>query len=222
MAATATLQPQLDTIAAGAAPWIESTLSPPELITLESQWAADRESPYPVPAVGSVAPFFSLHDSNGSTVTLQQLVDSGKHTVLLWYRGAWCPFCQATVKAYNARVDDFAAANAQVVAITPTLPEHTAKTVAEFGLRYTVLSDVGNEVARQYGTLNQLSEDLRGVYLKLGAPLSSIYGDTATHLPHPGVFVVEAKTGTLAFSRVEKDYRIRVEPDELLSVLKQL
>ena len=219
---TAVLQPQLDAISARSAPFIKQKMNAHELSVYEAQFAADKVNPYPVPAVGTAAPAFSLQDSAGNTVSLQQLVDSGKHTVLLWYRGAWCPYCSATLKAYNARVDDFAAANAQVVAITPTLPEHTAKTVAEWQLKYTVLSDVGNKVARQYGTLNQLSEDMRNISAKLGTSYETLYGDADSNLPHPGVFVVEAVTGALKFSRVEMDYRVRVEPDELLTLLRGL
>ena len=220
MSTAVTLQPQLDAIAEGSGPWIASKLSQQELQYFGSQFGPDRNNPYPVPAVGSQAPPFSLQDSNAKTVTLQQLVDSGRHTVLIWYRGAWCPFCTATMKAYNARLADFAAVNTQIVAITPTLPEHTAKSVAEWELKFAhVLSDIGNVVARQYGTLNQLNEDMRTIQTKLGTDFKSVYGDKDSHLPHPGTFVVQAKTGKLIFSRVEMDFRKRVEPSELLSLL---
>lgn len=142
--------------------------------------------------------------------------------MLVWYRGAWCPFCAATLKAYNARIDDFTHNNAQVIAITPTLPEHTNKTVEEWGLNFTVLSDVGNVVAKQYGALNQLNEDLRNISARLGTDYATLYGDVDSNLPHPGTFIVEGSTGRLAFARVELDYRVRVEPEELLNELAKL
>jgi len=214
------LQPQLDAISARSAPFIASKLSAQEMVSYKAQFAPDRNNPYPVPAVGSVAPAFELQDSTGKSVSLQQLVDSGKHTVLLWYRGAWCPFCSATIKAYNERVGDFSAAGAQLVAITPTLPEHTAKTVDEWGLKFTVLSDVGNVVAKQYGTLNQLNEDMRNLSVRLGTDYKTLYGDKDSNLPHPGTFIVEKGTGLVSYAKVEMDYRQRVEPDELLTHIK--
>ena len=222
MSATAVLQPQLDAINARASGMIKSMLSPQQLTAYNAQFAPDKNNPYPVPPVGTVAPPFSLQDSTGRTVTLQELVGSGRHTILLWYRGAWCPFCSATLKAYNERVDDFAKHNAQVVAITPTLPEHTAKTVQEWSLKFTVLSDVGNMVAKQYGTLNQLDEDMRSISVKLGTDYKTLYGDKDSNLPHPGTFIVAANSGKLAFARVQMDYRVRVEPSELLDVLAKL
>ena len=221
-ASTPSLQPQLDVITQRSAGFIASKLSPAELKAYQAQFV-DKDNPYPVPVVGATAPAFTLQDSAGRLTSLQSLVDSGRHTVLLWYRGAWCPFCAATLKAYNARVDDFAAVNAQVVAITPTLPQHTAKSVQEWGLKFAaVLSDVGNVVAREYGTLNQLNEDLRNISAKLGTDYATLYGDADSNLPHPGTFIVEAGSGRLAFARVQTDYRVRVEPAELLAELSQL
>ena len=221
--AVTSLQAQLDAVAAASAPFLASKLSASDWPAYEAQFAADKANPYPVPAVGTTAPPFTLQDSTGHQVSLQELVDSGRHTVLIWYRGAWCPFCSATLKAYNERVDDFAARNAQLVAITPTLPEYTAKTVQERGLKFrAVLSDVGNAVAKRYGTLNQLNEDLRNISRKLGTDYKTLYGDQDSNLPHPGMFVVEANTGLLVFSRVQMDYRVRVEPEELLQVLATL
>jgi peroxiredoxin len=219
-AAVSSLRSQLDAISTASIGFIRSKLSPDQMPAYEAQFAPDKNNPYPVPAVGSSAPAFSLQDSAGRTVSLKQLVSSGRHTVLVWYRGAWCPFCSATIKSYNAHVDEFAAVNAQVVAITPTLPEYTSKTVADWALRFPVLTDMGNEVAREYGTLNQLNEDMRNISLKLGTDFKTLYGDKDSNLPHPGIFVVEANTGKLLFSRVQMDYRVRVEPDELIQLLK--
>ena len=63
-------------------------------------------------------------------MSLSELVASGQHVILIWYRGEWCPYCAATLKAYNARVDDFAKLNARVYAITPTVSSLTLNTVA--------------------------------------------------------------------------------------------
>ena len=73
-------------------------------------------------------------------------------------------------------------------AITPTLPTLTAVTVQELGLKLPVLSDVGNVVAKQYGTLYQLDEDLSKLQTKLGVQWEKLYGDNLHQLPHAGFF----------------------------------
>ena len=141
-------------------------------------------------------------------MALSELVSSGQHTILVWYRGEWCPYCAAFLKAYSARVDEFAALNGRVLAVTPTVQSRTARTVSSFGLRFSVLSDPGNATAKQYGALNQLNEDLSRVSTKLsGLNWEQVYGDSTHTLPHPAAFVIEGTTGKIAFGDVEMDYR---------------
>ena len=97
---TLLLQPQLDAIKAHAGSILASRLSPAEITTLQGQFSPDYVNPYPVPPVGSVAPAFSLSDSYGRSFSLQEAIKSN-HIILAWYRGQWCPFCVATLKALN-------------------------------------------------------------------------------------------------------------------------
>ena len=222
-ASSASLNAQLDAIYHQVSGTLAANMNASELAFFGAQFAPDKDNPYPVPAVGSKAPQFSLQDQQGRSVSLSELVASGQHTILLWYRGEWCPFCAATLKAYNAQLAAFTRLNARVVAITPTLSTITAGTVATFGLGFPVLSDPGNAVAKQYGALNQLSEDLARVHEKLGfLKWEQVYGDSTHTLPHPATFVIEANTGKIALGRVETDFRKRVDPQEVLQVLSTL
>ena len=225
--AAASTQPsltqQLAAITAGAGAFYEAKLDQSELAVIKAQFSPDKENPYPVPAVGSQAPQFTLSDHTGRSVSLSELVAAGEHVILIFYRGEWCPYCAATLKAYNARVDDFTALKARLFAITPTVAALTPATVDKFSLTFPVLSDPGNAVAKQYGALNQLSEDLSRISTKLsGLNFEQVYGDSTHTLPHPGTFVIEAGTGKVAMGVVEMDYRKRVEPQEVVDLLKTL
>jgi peroxiredoxin len=216
-----TLQPQLDAIRAKADTFIQSTLSPEEKASYDSQFI-NSNNPYPVPSVGNQAPNFTLKDSEGNQVNLESLIAEGQHIILLWYRGEWCPYCSAMLKAHNERVGDYEKLNGRVYAITPTLPSITAQTKSKWNLQFPILTDLGNATAKAYGSLNQLNEDLTKVYTRLGQEWEKYYGDNTHTLPHPGTFIIEGKTGKVAFSRVEMDYRKRVEPSEILTVLQFL
>ena len=58
-----------------------------------------------------------------------------------------------------------------------------------------MLSDVNNVVAKQYGTLYQLDEDLSALQRKLGLDWQRLYGNELYQLPHAGVFVLERGHG---------------------------
>ncbi len=62
---------------------------------------------------------------------------------------------------------DITAAGASLVAITPEIPDQSLSTVEKHELTFEVLSDGGNEVARQFGLVFQLPADLRAVYAGL-------------------------------------------------------
>ncbi len=51
------------------------------------------------------------------------------------------------------------------------------------GLRFTLLSDAGNEVARRYGLVWQLDADTRALYARLGHDLPRINASTSWELP---------------------------------------
>jgi peroxiredoxin len=214
------LQPQLDAITAGSGAFLSSHLNPQELALLRDQFN-DYNNPYPVPEVGTAAPNFSLVDHTGKTVQLKE-VASTHHVILVWYRGEWCPFCQATLKTLNQHLPAYTALNAKVFAITPTLPSLTPTTVEKFALQFPILSDVGNTTAKAYGTLYQLNEDLSKIQTKLGVDWQKTYGDSTHQLPHAGFFIVERGTGKLAYAHVNPNFRVRPEPSELVAVLKKL
>jgi peroxiredoxin len=217
------LQNQLDSLSADVMKNLSTALSASELKTFKAQFESPAsDSPFPPARVGQTAPQFTCTNQRGERVSVSDLISSGRHTVLVWYRGEWCPWCSLTLKTHNEHVAQYRALNAELYAITPTLPAVTAGTVQKMGLTFDVLSDVGNTAAKAYGTLNQLNEDLTKVHQKMGVDFSKTYGNETHTLPHPGTFIVEAKTGRIAFARVDHDYRKRAEPEEIIAALKQL
>jgi hypothetical protein len=47
--------------------------------------------------IGQLAPDASLHDASGAPVTLRDLYAKGP-TLLIFYRGGWCPFCNTQIR----------------------------------------------------------------------------------------------------------------------------
>jgi peroxiredoxin len=105
----------------------------------------------PLPAVGSLAPDFTLPSTSGSDVTLSTL--RGKHVLLAFFPLAFTGVCTAEMCAFTDDYDAFASRDAVVLPISvdsiPTLQEFKRKE----GLGVELLSDFKREVSRAYGTL---------------------------------------------------------------------
>ena len=116
---------------------------------------------------------------------------------------------------------EIAAAGASLVAITPERPDHSLSTVEKHQLTFEVLSDVGNEVARQFGLVFQVPAELRAVYESFGIDLPKTQGNDRFELPIPGTFVID-RDGTVVTAFVDPDYTKRLEPNEIVEVLRAL
>ncbi len=116
---------------------------------------------------------------------------------------------------------EITAAGASLVAITPELPDHSLSTVEKHQLTFEVLSDLGNEVARQFGLVFQLPAELRAVYEGFGIDLPKTQGNDRFELPIPGTFVIDRHV-TVVMAFVDPDYTKRLEPSEIVEALQAL
>lgn len=182
---------------------------------LKASGIADRSL-----APGARAPDFALPDATGRWIKLSSLLAAGP-AVLSFYRGGWCPYCSIELRALQARLGDITAAGATLVAVSPQMPDHSLSTAEKLGLAYPVLSDVGNVVARSYGLVFSLPEDLREVYAGFGLDLPSANGDRTFELPVPATFVIAAD-GTVAWRFADADYTKRAEPGDVIAALSAL
>lgn len=173
---------------------------------------------WPAKAVGEAAPDFELPDARGGSVTLTSLRGEGP-VVLVFYRGAWCPYCNLQLRAFQAALADIHAAGASLVAVSPQTPDNSLTLAEQAELAFPVLSDVGNDVARSYGLVYALGGADRELHRGLGADLTAFNGDDSWELPAVAVFVVDAD-GTIRYASVAGDYRWRVGPDEVLAALR--
>lgn len=168
--------------------------------------------------VGAVAPDFLLPDASGSMVQLSTLLAEGP-VVLAFYRGAWCPYCNLQLRAYQRALPQIQARHATLVAISPQLPDGSLTTTEQNDLAFPVLSDVGNKVAQQYGLVFQLDDDVRERYLAMKIDLEQSNGDTSWQLPMPGTFVI-GRDGIIHLAFVHPDYTQRLEPAAILAALE--
>jgi peroxiredoxin len=172
--------------------------------------------------VGQPAPEFTLPDAFGSTVSLKALLASGP-VVISFYRGEWCPFCNIELRALQEALPKMQALGATLIAISPEKPDHGIVMAEKNKLTFPVLSDFGNKVARQFGIVFRIGDELKdfskNVFKNDIAPRN---GEDSYELPVPATYVVDT-AGILRFAHVDVDYMLgRTEPEAIIAALENL
>lgn len=169
-------------------------------------------------AADAQAPDFELPGADGRPLVLSTLLQSGP-VVLTFYRGGWCPYCNLQLKAYQAILPDITALGGRLVAVSPQLPDGSLGTAERNELTFDVASDVGNAVARRYGLVYPLAEELRAALRSNNKALPDINGDESWELPIPATYVI-ARDGRVVLAFLDVDYRRRLEPEAVLAGLR--
>jgi peroxiredoxin len=172
--------------------------------------------------VGQLAPDFTLPDAFGNPVSVSALLARGP-VVLSFYRGEWCPFCNIELRALQRALPTIEQLGATLVAISPETPDHGIVAAEKNKLTFPVLSDFGNKVARQFGIVFQVGQELtefsRNVFKN---DIALRNGEESYELPVPATYVLDT-SGVIRFAHVDVDYMIgRAEPEEIISALKTI
>ncbi|MGC2787399.1 MAG: peroxiredoxin-like family protein [Roseiarcus sp.] len=169
---------------------------------------------------GDQARDFTLPDLQGRNVSLGALLKAGP-AIVTFYRGGCCPYCNIQLRAYQAVLPEMTALGARLVAISPQLPDSSLSTAESNELTFAVLSDVGNRVARTFGLVWSLPEELRAALRSSDKALPRINGDDSWELPVPATCVI-ARDRRVALAGIDVDYRNRLESDAIIATLRSL
>jgi peroxiredoxin len=172
--------------------------------------------------VGSSAPEFVLPDAFGNEVSLKTLLAKGP-VVISFYRGEWCPFCNIELRGLQEALPRMQELGASLVAVSPEKPDHGVIATEKNKLTFPVLSDFGNKVARQFGIVFQIGQEIKDFSISVFKnDLALRNGEDSYELPVPATFVIDA-TGVIRFAHVDADYMTgRVEPETVLAALETI
>lgn len=179
---------------------------------LKAQGIASRTLP-----VGTKAPEFELADHDGKIVRSTDLLARDR-LVICFIRGRWCPFCVGQMEAMNLIVPQIDQARAKLVAISPQTVKQSYFMHDQHKLRFPLLSDAGNKVARQFGLTYRVPAPQESVYRRAFVNLPVTNGDDSWELPIPATFMLD-RDGTNLFSSANEDYTERPEPSAILEFL---
>ena len=182
----------------------------------------DLASSMPAPGirVGEKAPDFVLNNALGKAVSLKDKLKQGP-VVLVFYRGAWCPFCNMHLHVLQGNLPEFKKYGAQLITITPQTPDKSVEQFKEKGYPFEVLSDLDSQVMKDYRLYFELPADLVEVYKNHGLDIETFNGKGRNVLPVPGSFVIDTN-GIVRAMFADTDHKKRMEPSAIIDALKAI
>lgn len=170
--------------------------------------------------VGDRAPDFRLLSQNNQLVSLESTLQSGP-VVLTWYRGGWCPYCNTELAALQKALPEFEKLGVTVIALSPETQENALGTTEKLGLRFLVLTDDENQIAKKYRLDFELDERTVRRYSGFGIDVAAT-NDSAKHeLPIPATYVIDTD-GVIRFAYTDDDYRKRADVDDVVAAAAKL
>lgn len=168
--------------------------------------------------VGAKAPEFELPDHDGKVTSSSELL-AQRRLVVCFLRGRWCPFCVGHMEAMNLILPQIEQAGASLVAISPQTVKQSFFMHDQHKLRFPLLSDAHNNVARQFRLTYRVPPAQEVVYRRAFVNLPFTNGDDSWELPIPATYVL-GRDGRVLYSGANEDYTERPEPDDVVRFLK--
>jgi peroxiredoxin len=163
---------------------------------------------------GDMAPDVALPDIGGRRVHLSDLWRAGP-LVLVFYRGAWCPYCNLQLRAWQRELGELRRYGGSLAAISPQMPDHSMTNAQKNTLGFIVLSDTSLEAAEAFGVAFTLPPELIDLYGRLGNDLPVVNGNGRWALPITATYLISSD-GRITYAHIDADYRERAEPRDIL------
>lgn len=165
--------------------------------------------------IGEKIPSVSLADQEGMMINLNAVV-AMKPTVLVFYRGGWCPFCNKQLSALQEIQSFLDKKGYQIIAISTDSPENLRSTSKKNELGYKLLSDADLSVTKQFGLAFKAPERYADLLEKFTGGK-----DTESLLPVPSVFILN-KAGVIKFEYINPDFKERISSSLLKAAAEAL
>lgn len=194
---------------------------PPETQAIHAQAVAElkqRRLAANILPVGAKLPAFELQDQDGKIVSSSDLLANRK-LVLCFIRGRWCPFCVGQMEAMNLVLPQIEKAGAAFIAISPQTVKQSFFMHDQHKLRFPLLSDADNKIARQFGLTYRVPEPQEAVYRRAFVNLPFTNGDDSWELPIPATYILDSD-GTVLHASANEDYTERPEPNEIVGMVQ--
>lgn len=165
--------------------------------------------------IGETVPPAQLKDASGKNFNLNEAI-ARQPTILIFYRGGWCPFCNKQLSGLQAIAPDLEKLGFQIIAVSTDQPSGLMQSATKEKLSYTLLSDANLSLAKEMGIAFKAP---RAYWEMLPKTTGGLNKDLL--LPVPSVFILDKK-GAIHFEFINPDFKQRLSPDLLTAVAKTI
>ena len=170
---------------------------------------------------GQKIPDVTIYDVRDKAYLLTELVKE-KPTILIFYRGGWCPYCSAQLGRIKALEPKLLELGYQIIALSPDSPQRLQSAELKSYFKAKIMSDKTFDASEQFGLGYFLEDKLANIYRKkLGVEFVNINGESRVALPVPAVYIID-KNGVVQFNYVNPDYKVRLDEELLFEAARVL
>ncbi len=164
--------------------------------------------------IGSEVPDLTLPDPKGEMISLSEI--AGQNTLIVFYRGGWCPFCSAELSAIAEIEEELYEKGITIVGISPDSPEYLQKSLNELNTEFSLLSDSDMMVSKAFGIAFRENEETVNQLREFGMDIKERSGRDHHLLPVPSVFLINNE-GRIEFQYVNPNYKERINHNILMA-----
>ncbi len=153
--------------------------------------------------IGENIPRVNLLNAGGESFDLNAAVAT-KPTILIFYRGGWCPYCTRQLAGLQEVEEPLTKMGYQMIAISTDSPDNLQQSATKGKLTYTLLSDADLSISKQFGIAFKSPKNYDSFL-----PTSSGGKNIDKLLPVPSVFILNKK-GNIRFEYINPNITQRI------------
>jgi peroxiredoxin len=188
-------------------------------LTARADLAPSAEAARPL-AIDRKAPNAEVIGLDAHATSLAELM-ADKPTILIFFRGGWCPFCSRQLAALGEHELELRSLGFQIVAVTAEAAAKLAATAEKTHVRYRLFSDPGAKASSAYGVAFRIPAETGKAYRENGIELSAAPDGNGFWLPVPTAFIIN-RAGVIRFVYSNPDPSVRISSPELLAAAKKV
>lgn len=185
--------------------------------TLIPFYAKAQSDTFNILKVGDQAPLFITLNHNNATIDLTEMLKKGK-VVLVFYRGAWCPYCNRHMGNLQDSLNLILDKGASIITISPETDQSIEKTISKTKASFNIVHDSAYVIMKKYGVAFKVSESTVKKYKLFGIDLEESNGNKDNILPVPATIIVN-QDGTINYIHFDENYKKRLSIKEIVNHL---
>ncbi|MCP4438589.1 MAG: AhpC/TSA family protein [Aureispira sp.] len=187
------------------------------ILVIDSNIAAQDGFKTPL-EIGTLAPSFEGIDQEEQTISSTQLLEKGP-VVLIFYRGAWCPYCKKHIHELQENLKQLTDKGASVVVVTPEKPQYIEKMISKTGATFSILYDQNYSIMQAYKVDYKISTETVTKYKGFVKGYTRKHsGNKEDILPIPATYIIR-KDGIINYVHFDRDYTQRSSIEVILKHL---